>query len=144
MLSVRGVKEVKAVQKIAVEETRLGIPLIIGFDVIHGYKTLSPIPLAESSSWDMKAIEKSAEVAGSEGAGVGNNQDFRADDGYFQRCKMGQSNGRSGRRSLFRRSSCGSKSKRFSRGQYFSFAFENCGYCETLCCLRICRCWFRI
>ena len=39
MLSVRGVKEVRAVQKIAVEESRLGIPLIIGFDVIHGYKT---------------------------------------------------------------------------------------------------------
>jgi beta-glucosidase len=61
MLTVRGVKEVKAVQKIAVEQTRLGIPLIIGFDVIHGYKTLSPIPLAEAASWDLKAIEKSAE-----------------------------------------------------------------------------------
>ena len=46
MLSVRGVKEVKAVQKIAVEETRLGIPLIIGFDVIHRYKTFIPIPFA--------------------------------------------------------------------------------------------------
>ena len=76
MLSVRGVKEVKAVQKIAVEETRLGIPLIIGFDVIHGYKTLSPIPLAESSSWDMKAIEKSAEVAASEAAASGINWTF--------------------------------------------------------------------
>ena len=60
MLNVRGVKEVMAVQKIAVEETRLGIPLIIGFDVIHGYKTISPIPLAESASWDLKAIKKSA------------------------------------------------------------------------------------
>jgi beta-glucosidase len=76
MLTVRGVKEVKAVQKIAVEQTRLGIPLIIGFDVIHGYKTLSPIPLAEAASWDMKAIEKSAEVAASEAAASGINWTF--------------------------------------------------------------------
>ncbi|WP_288459336.1 beta-glucosidase BglX [uncultured Chryseobacterium sp.] len=76
MLTVRGVKEVKAVQKIAVEQTRLGIPLIIGFDVIHGYKTLSPIPLAEAASWDLKAIEKSAEVAASEAAASGINWTF--------------------------------------------------------------------
>lgn len=76
MLSVRGVKEVKAVQKIAVEETRLGIPLIIGFDVIHGYKTLSPIPLAEAASWDMEAIKKSAQVAAAEASAVGINWTF--------------------------------------------------------------------
>ena len=46
MLNVKGVKDVKALQKIAVEETRLGIPVIFGYDVIHGYKTISPIPLA--------------------------------------------------------------------------------------------------
>ena len=49
MLNVRGVAQVKAIQKIAVEKTRLGIPLLIGFDLIHGYKTISPIPLAESA-----------------------------------------------------------------------------------------------
>ena len=76
MLTVRGVKEVKAVQKIAVEQTRLGIPLIIGFDVIHGYKTLSPIPLAEAASWDLKSIEKSAETAASEAAASGINWTF--------------------------------------------------------------------
>ncbi len=76
MLTVRGVKEVKAVQKIAVEQTRLGIPLIIGFDVIHGYKTLSPIPLAEAASWDLKAIEKSAETAASEATASGINWTF--------------------------------------------------------------------
>ena len=76
MLNVRGVAEVRKVQKIAVEETRLGIPLIIGFDVIHGYKTLSPIPLAEAASWDMEAIRKSAEVAAAESAASGINWTF--------------------------------------------------------------------
>ena len=76
MLSVRGVKEVRAVQKIVVEESRLGIPLIIGFDVIHGYKTLSPIPLAEAASWDLAAIKKSASVAAAEASAVGINWTF--------------------------------------------------------------------
>ena len=76
MLNVRGVKEVRSVQKIAVEETRLGIPLIIGFDVIHGYKTLSPIPLAESASWDLEAIKISAKMAAKEAAAAGINWTF--------------------------------------------------------------------
>ncbi|RUT72409.1 beta-glucosidase BglX [Flavobacterium cupreum] len=76
MLTVRGVKEVRAVQKIAVEETRLGIPLIIGFDVIHGYKTLSPIPLAEAASWDLEAIRKSAAIAADEASASGINWTF--------------------------------------------------------------------
>ena len=76
MLTVRGVKNVRAVQKIAVEETRLGIPLIIGFDVIHGYKTLSPIPLAEAASWDLAAIKKSAQVAADEASASGINWTF--------------------------------------------------------------------
>ena len=76
MLNVRGVENVRKVQQIAVEETRLGIPLIIGFDVIHGYETISPIPLAESASWDLEAIKKSAQVAAEEAAAAGINWTF--------------------------------------------------------------------
>lgn len=76
MLNVKGVKEVKALQKIAVEETRLHIPLLFGFDVIHGYKTISPIPLAEAASWDLQAIQKSAEIAAEEASSTGINWTF--------------------------------------------------------------------
>ncbi|WP_373071728.1 beta-glucosidase BglX [Zeaxanthinibacter enoshimensis] len=76
MLNVQGTEEVRKVQKIAVEESRLGIPLIIAFDVIHGYKTISPIPLAEAASWDLDAIRKSAGVAAEEAAASGINWTF--------------------------------------------------------------------
>jgi beta-glucosidase len=76
MLNVKGVKDVRALQKIAVEETRLGIPLLFGFDVIHGYKTISPIPLAEAASWDLVEIKKSAAIAAEEAAAVGLNWTF--------------------------------------------------------------------
>jgi beta-glucosidase len=76
MLNVTGVDKVRALQKIAVEQTRLGIPLIFAFDVIHGYQTISPIPLAESSSWDLEAIEKSARVAAIEASAAGLNWTF--------------------------------------------------------------------
>jgi beta-glucosidase len=76
MLNVRGVQEVAAVQRIAVEETRLGIPLIFGLDVIHGYETLGPIPLGEAASWDLAAIEKAARVAAREAAAAGINWTF--------------------------------------------------------------------
>ncbi len=76
MLNITGVEEVRKVQKIAVEETRLGIPLIIGFDMIHGMKTMSPIPLAEAASWDLDAIEKSSQIGSREAAAMGVNWTF--------------------------------------------------------------------
>ncbi len=76
MLNVRGTEEVEKLQKIVVEETRLGIPLIIGFDLMHGYKTISPIPLAEAASWDLEAIGISAAVAAEEAAASGINWTF--------------------------------------------------------------------
>lgn len=76
MLNVRGVKDVRSVQKIAVDESRLGIPLIFGFDLIHGYKTVFPIPLAEAASWDLSAIELSAQLSAKEAAAAGINWTF--------------------------------------------------------------------
>ncbi len=67
---------VRDLQKVAVEETRLKIPLLFGFDVIHGYKTIFPIPLGEAASWDMEAIEKSARVAATEASAAGLNWTF--------------------------------------------------------------------
>lgn len=76
MLNVKGVQNIRELQRIAVEETRLGIPLLFGFDVIHGYKTISPIPLAEAASWDLEAVRKSAEIAAEEAAASGINWTF--------------------------------------------------------------------
>jgi len=58
-------------QRMAVEETRLGIPLLFGYDVIHGYKTIFPISLGESASWDLEAIEQAARVAAEEASAAG-------------------------------------------------------------------------
>lgn len=61
----------RELQRIAVEETRLKIPLLFGYDVIHGYKTIFPIPLGEACSWDLAAMEKSARVAATEASAAG-------------------------------------------------------------------------
>lgn len=76
MLNVTGTVNVRKIQKLAVENSRLGIPIIFGYDVIHGYKTASPIPLAEAASWDLEAIEKSARIAAIEASAVGINWTF--------------------------------------------------------------------
>ena len=71
LFNIKSVAKIKAVQKVAVEESRLKIPLIFGMDVIHGYETAFPIPLGLSCSWDMNAIEKSARVAATEASADG-------------------------------------------------------------------------
>ncbi|TAL59764.1 MAG: glycosyl hydrolase [Bacteroidetes bacterium] len=67
---------VRSLQKIAVEETRLHIPLLFGYDVIHGHRTIFPIPLGQSSSWDIEAIEKSERIAAVEASSEGLNWTF--------------------------------------------------------------------
>ena len=71
VFNVHSAKGSRKFQRIAVEETRLGIPLLFGYDVIHGYKTIFPISLGESASWDMEMIEKSARIAAEEASASG-------------------------------------------------------------------------
>lgn len=71
MLNVVGAEATLKAQKLAVENSRLGIPLLFAYDVIHGYQTIFPIPLADASSWDLEAIEKAARVAAIESASAG-------------------------------------------------------------------------
>jgi beta-glucosidase len=71
MLNVLSAAETRRVQKLAVEGSRLGIPLVFGYDVIHGYKTMFPIPLAEVASWDLDAISTSAQIAAKEASAAG-------------------------------------------------------------------------
>ena len=70
-LNVRGAQRTNQVQRVAVNESRLKIPVLFGFDVIHGYRTIFPIPLGEASSWDPNLAERSAAVAAQEANNVG-------------------------------------------------------------------------
>ena len=71
LFNIKSIAKIQAVQKVAVEESRLKIPLIFGMDVIHGYQTTFPIPLALSCTWDMKLIEQSARIAATEASADG-------------------------------------------------------------------------
>lgn len=76
VFNLKGVDKIKALQKVAVEQSRLGIPLLVGMDVIHGYETIFPIPFALSCSWDMSAIEEAARIAAKEASADGINWVF--------------------------------------------------------------------
>ena len=71
LFNAYGADYVRKLQKMAVEETRLKIPLIFGYDVIHGHRTIFPNPLAESCSWDLELMERSARIAAIEAASMG-------------------------------------------------------------------------
>ncbi len=71
MLNVTGVEATRKAQKLAVENSRLKIPMIFGYDVIHGYQTMFPIPLAEAASWEPELARKSARIAAVETSASG-------------------------------------------------------------------------
>ena len=76
ILNVVSVKEVREAQKLVMENSRLKIPMIFAYDVIHGLKTMFPTPLGESASWDLELIEKTASIAAKEAAASGLNWTF--------------------------------------------------------------------
>ena len=71
LLNIKGAEKIIEVQRMAVEESRLGIPLLVGMDVIHGYETIFPIPLGMAATWDLEAIEESARIAATEASAGG-------------------------------------------------------------------------
>ena len=71
LFNIKGYEKIREIQRIAVEESRLGIPLLFGMDVVHGYETVFPIPLGLSCSWDMDAVEESARIAAAEASADG-------------------------------------------------------------------------
>lgn len=76
LFNIKGVEKIREVQRVAVEESRLKIPLLFGMDVIHGYQTTFPIPLAMSCVWDMNLVEQSARIAAVEASSSGINWTF--------------------------------------------------------------------
>lgn len=76
LFNIKSMAKIRAVQKVAVEESRLKIPMIFGMDVIHGYETVFPIPLGLSCTWDMPLIERSARIAAQEASADGINWTF--------------------------------------------------------------------
>ncbi|MBP8038802.1 MAG: beta-glucosidase BglX [Prevotella sp.] len=73
VFNVKGVDKIRALQDIAVKKTKHGIPLIVGMDVVHGYETIFPIPLALSASWDLQGIEHCAQISAKEASADGIN-----------------------------------------------------------------------
>lgn len=73
VFNVKGVDKIRTLQDIAVKKTKHGIPLIVGMDVVHGYETIFPIPLALSASWDLQAIERCAQISAMEASADGIN-----------------------------------------------------------------------
>ena len=76
LFNIKSVAKIKEVQRIAVEESRLKIPMLFGMDVIHGYETVFPIPLGMSCTWDMALVERSARIAANEASADGINWTF--------------------------------------------------------------------
>ncbi len=76
VLNVKGSENVRKLQELVVNGSRLGIPLLFGYDVIHGHKTIFPIPLGEAASWDLPSIQNSARISAIEASAVGINWTF--------------------------------------------------------------------
>lgn len=76
VFNIKGLDKIKTLQDIAIKNSRLGIPLLVGMDVIHGYETMFPIPLALSCSWDTEAMKKVGEVSAKEASADGINWTF--------------------------------------------------------------------
>ena len=89
LFNLTGAAETNAMQKIAVENSRLHIPLLFGLDVIHGYRTEFPVPLGLSATWDPALVERTARVAAKEASRAGVRWTYSPDGRYRPRCPLG-------------------------------------------------------
>ena len=94
---------VRKLQSLAVKESRLGIPLLFGYDVIHGHKTIFPIPLGLSCTWNLDSVERSARIAAAEASADGVNWTFSPMVDIARDAAVGKNCGRSGGRPVFGR-----------------------------------------
>lgn len=90
LINVSGSKVTRQVQEIAVEQSRLGIPLLFGYELVHGYMTMMPMPLAEAASWDLPSIEKSARIGAIEASSTGVHLGLGGAVDIFRDPRMGQ------------------------------------------------------
>ena len=94
VLWVNDTKRFNELQKIAIEESPSGIPILFALDVIHGYRTIFPVPLAMASSWDPNVPEKSQSVAAKKARAAGIHWTFGSDDRHLPGCPLGTHRGR--------------------------------------------------
>ena len=113
LLNLVGAGPAHEMQRLAVEKSRLRIPLLIGLDIIHGHRTLFPIPLAEAGIFDETLWERTAREAAREGAADGLHDDFRADARRVARSPLGPHRGRPRRRPLAQRAHRAGQGARF-------------------------------
>ena len=113
LLNMVGAKHVHDMQRIAVEESRLGIPLLIGFDVIHGHRTIFPVPLAEAATFDPAHLGAHGTRSRSGNGGRRNCDDVRADARCLARSSLGPNRRRAGRGSMARGADRSRESPRF-------------------------------
>jgi len=100
LYNLESLKALNQFQHDAVEKSRLHIPLLFGLDVIHGYRTVFPVPLGLASTWDPQIVEAASRLAAQEASAAGVRWTFFADGGYCTRSPLGPHRRRSGRRSF--------------------------------------------
>ena len=102
LFNISTAKETNAYQRLAVEQSRLHIPILFGLDVIHGFRTEFPIPLGLASTWDPQIVEKAARVAATEASATGIRWTFSPNGRYRPGPALGAHHRRCGRRSISR------------------------------------------
>lgn len=133
ILSLKGVSYIRSIQEVAVKESRLGIPVIFGKDVIHGYETVFPIPLGVSCSWDLEKIEKSARIAAIEASADGICWTYSPMVDICRDARWGRMSEGSGEDVFLGSADCRSHGERISGRQYLPEKGRSDGMCQALC-----------